>query len=322
MTGNARVPLSVLMLARNARKYLPSAWASLQAQTWGDFEVVVVLDRSTDATQDLLSDFARSDRRLRIVEGPDAGLSAARHAGIAAARADHIALLDSDDTWEPSKLELQIAFLAENPDLVASSTHGWYIGPSGKRLGNHAVGPASRAEFESLRRADRCICLLASGAVFLRSAALKCASPRQSIDAVEDTLLFTRMADLGPIVNLPQPLVSYRVHGSGVSSRLLTRQRLLFRWIEHNLRARRMNEAEIDEEAYERLESRRGWASRIQTGRGDLSAAWYRRAGALLADRSWIAGVPLLFAAMVLDPGYCLRKLVSQFRRRHPTGMA
>jgi hypothetical protein len=152
--------------------------------------------------------------------------------------------------------------------------------------------------------------------------ALASATPRRSIDAVEDALLFTRMADLGPIVNLPEALGCYRVHGSGVSAAQLSRQRMLLRWIEHNLRERRAGRPEIDEFAFEAREAAGPWFRRFRTRCGDLSAAYYRRAGARIADGAWTSGVPLLAAATVLNPAYSLGKLRRQVFARRKDGPA
>jgi glycosyltransferase involved in cell wall biosynthesis len=85
--------------------------ASVQAQTWPDWEMVVVDDGSTDGTRDLLREVAGRDARLRLVEQPPAGVAAAANVGMAAARGEFIARMDADDVAHPERLAAQVEFL-------------------------------------------------------------------------------------------------------------------------------------------------------------------------------------------------------------------
>ncbi len=111
MPGNSTV--SVVMPFRNAATTLPECIASIQAQTFRDFEVVAIDDRSSDESADLC-------RRagFRVVEA--AGLVAALNAGIAAARAPLIARMDADDVMHPERLAAQVELIERGFDLVAT----------------------------------------------------------------------------------------------------------------------------------------------------------------------------------------------------------
>src|SRR5438477_5016826 len=84
-------------------------------QTHSPVEVVVVDDGSTDGTGDLMSRVYGSNARVRYVRQQNRGVSAARNVAIGLARGDYIAFLDSDDTWEPWKLQLQLGCLRSLP---------------------------------------------------------------------------------------------------------------------------------------------------------------------------------------------------------------
>jgi glycosyltransferase involved in cell wall biosynthesis len=104
---------SVIIPAFNAAGTVSSAIDSVLAQTTSDLEVVVVDDGSTDGTGELVGQFA--DPRIRLISQSNRGLPAARNAGIAAARAEYVAFLDSDDLLLPDYLELSGRALRENP---------------------------------------------------------------------------------------------------------------------------------------------------------------------------------------------------------------
>ena len=112
----SRPAISVVIPAYNTAAYIAETLSSVIAQTLTDFEIIVVNDGSPDtpALEAALTPFAG---RIRYFVQPNRGLSAARNTGIAAARGELVAFLDSDDVWEPDYLEHQLAVL-ERDDLT------------------------------------------------------------------------------------------------------------------------------------------------------------------------------------------------------------
>src|SRR5690606_19575412 len=115
------------MPCRDAAAWLPEAIASLEAQTFADYEVVVVDDGSSDATPELLTAWARRDGRVRVLRPPVRGLVAALNAGLEAARGELVARMDADDVAEATRLEKQVAFLDAHPDIAACGTRVRYF---------------------------------------------------------------------------------------------------------------------------------------------------------------------------------------------------
>ena len=110
---------SVIVPAFNAAADIPAALASVFAQSFGAFEVIVVNDGSSDDLESSLRPFRD---RIIYLEQPNRGAAAARNAGIRAARGQYIAFLDADDVWRPDFLQRQIGYLGSHPqcDLVYS----------------------------------------------------------------------------------------------------------------------------------------------------------------------------------------------------------
>ena len=109
------VCVSVIVPAHNAAPYLAEAIESIQAQAYGNLDIVVIDDGSTDATAEI----AAVDG-VRLRSQPQRGAGAARNAGLALARGEFIAFLDADDLWTAGRLGLQLSALASRPhvDLV------------------------------------------------------------------------------------------------------------------------------------------------------------------------------------------------------------
>ncbi len=115
--------ISVVIPAYNAERTILETIASVQAQTFSDFEILVINDGSNDATLAQLETVR--DNRLRVCSYENGGLAAARNRGIREAKGDYIAFLDADDLWMPQKLECQVEALQRSPE--AGVAYSWTI---------------------------------------------------------------------------------------------------------------------------------------------------------------------------------------------------
>ncbi len=111
---------SVVIPAYNHERFIGEALASLQAQTAGDFEVLVVDDGSSDATAAVAQAVAREDSRVRVLEQVNRGSHAAINRGIAESRGQWVAILNSDDRYAPTRLERLQQTAAEGARFVVT----------------------------------------------------------------------------------------------------------------------------------------------------------------------------------------------------------
>ena len=133
--------VSVMMPVYNGEKYVADAIRSLLAQTWQDWELIVVDDGSTDATPRILDQFR--DRRIRRVWQQNAGEAVARNTALDLARGERLAFLDADDVYLPSALEAHSRFLEIHPEWDAVFSDGYLVDGSGgvlSRLTEHRPG--------------------------------------------------------------------------------------------------------------------------------------------------------------------------------------
>jgi glycosyltransferase involved in cell wall biosynthesis len=120
--------VSVIMPAYNVATYIGAAIASVAAQTVGNWELLVVNDGSTDTTYETAQRLAAGDERIRLLTKANGGISTARNLAIAASRGEYIAILDSDDLWEPTYLEEQLAVFQRHPEVDIVTGNGWFLG--------------------------------------------------------------------------------------------------------------------------------------------------------------------------------------------------
>jgi teichuronic acid biosynthesis glycosyltransferase TuaG len=129
------------MAAHDAEAFIAETIASVQAQTLGDWELLVADDASSDRTTAIVAAAAAEDPRIRLIRlEPNGGVARARNEALAAAQGRFIAFLDSDDLWLPQKLERQVAFM-QRQDAAVSYTGYRRIDETGRRIGRLISAP-------------------------------------------------------------------------------------------------------------------------------------------------------------------------------------
>ena len=140
--------VTVLMPAWNRERFVREAVDSVLAQTFADFELLVIDDGSTDATAAIVA--AVVDPRVRCLREPHRGIGAAMNAGLRAARGRYVARLDSDDVWLPELLATQVAILEARPEAGVAYARAQGMEADGA-LTAHVWGMAPRWPDDHLR---------------------------------------------------------------------------------------------------------------------------------------------------------------------------
>ncbi|MDX2693352.1 glycosyltransferase family 2 protein [Streptomyces ipomoeae] len=124
MSHSSDPVVSVVIPCHDYARYLPATLSSVVAQTFHDWEAVIVDDGSTDDTAEVAQSLIarHPDRRIRLVQQANAGVSAARNRGIAASTGRYVLPLDADDVIAPTMLEKTVAVLDGNPGIAIAST--------------------------------------------------------------------------------------------------------------------------------------------------------------------------------------------------------
>ncbi|RMF38954.1 MAG: glycosyltransferase [Planctomycetota bacterium] len=217
--------VSVVMPVYNAQAYLVDAVASIIEQTLADWELVCVDDGSTDATPEILRWMAQRDARIRVVRQENAGIVEALNRGCTLARGPLIARMDADDIALPARLERQVEWFRRYPKCVAAGTGILEIDADGDPL---RVTYPPMAEDQIQRSLLSRQTGLYHPTVMMRTEAWRAVGGyRRQYQWVEDHDLWLRMAQRGPLMNLPSVLLAYRQHASSVCWRRAEQQREL-----------------------------------------------------------------------------------------------
>lgn len=129
--------VSVVMPVYNVERYVAETIRSVLAQTYSNFELLIVDDQSPDRSIEICRQF--QDSRIRIIHQKNRGLAGARNTGIRHAQGDYIALLDSDDLWLPEKLQKLVEHLDQSPQVGVAFSRSAFINEAGEPLGTYQM---------------------------------------------------------------------------------------------------------------------------------------------------------------------------------------
>jgi len=206
--------VSVIIPCYNHAHYLPDALNSVLAQTYTDWEAIIVDDGSTDNTRAVAAQFI--DPRIHYLHQENQGLSAARNAGIRAAQGEFIALLDADDMWEPTFLEKMVTVLQAEPTASAAYCGFRYMNANAKLLNQSVmkVVPPEAFRDELLHHGS----WLNPCSVIVHASAYREVGPfDETLRACEDLDIWLRLSEQHRFIGVPEVLVRYRRTGNNMS---------------------------------------------------------------------------------------------------------
>lgn len=207
-----QVQVSVIIPTYNSAKYVVEAVESVLAQTYKDFEVIVIDDGSTDETEQVMRRYQTPVRYIRQQNG---GVAVARNRGIAESCGKYVAFLDADDTWLPHKLERQLEALRQQSPHRACYSAFTVVDSELNPMGISRSQRQGKALEDLLMRGNviGSICTV----VCERSLFENIGGFDPELSQCADWDMWVRLAAKTEFLYLDEPLVTYRQHGSNMS---------------------------------------------------------------------------------------------------------
>lgn len=202
------------MTTYNGEKYIAETIGSVLAQTYADFEFVIVDDCSTDSTAEIISSFR--DSRIRLIRTPrNLGISGASNAGLEDCRGKYVIRHDHDDISLPERFAKQVAFMDANPDIGASGT--WYAEFGGRNRIKRNVSNPDYLAVKLLRG-----CYIQHPTSIIRKEVLDAHSIRyrENLKVANDYCLWLDILGRAKLANIPEILFKYRIHKTQTGARL------------------------------------------------------------------------------------------------------
>lgn len=216
---NAKPRVSVVIPAYNAEPFIHRTVASVLSQTFGDLEVLVVDDGSTDATATIVQAF---DDRVRLIPQANAGVAAARNRGLAEARGEFVAFIDHDDLWYPDKLQHQIQLLDAKPNVGLVYGNAQFVDLSDQRMWTYLA--PSRLHRGKVLMPLFLDCFIPLLTVVMRASLLKEVGQFVSRwHIAEDYDLFLRASERTEVDYVEGIVAGYRIHPGNLSKNFTRR---------------------------------------------------------------------------------------------------
>lgn len=204
--------VSVVIPTYKHRDFVAATLQSVFAQTFTDYEVIVVNDGSPDDTEAVLEPFAAAGR-IRCFRQGNCGQAAARNRGLAEARGEFIALLDDDDLWGPDKLEWQVAALSGDDHAVLAYGYVRAFSQAGSET---FPGPYPSGDVRKVILRQNWIWSL--GQTLIRAEALRSIGGFDpTIRSCDEWDVYIRLARLGPFIYQEREALAYRTHALNAS---------------------------------------------------------------------------------------------------------
>ena len=202
--------ISVIMPTKNAEKYINEAIDSILNQTFSDFEFLIIDDNSTDDTLRIIHSY--NDKRIKLVNGPQKGLSAALNFGIKLAQGEYIARMDADDISLPHRFEKQVRYLDTHPEVSLLGTWQEHFGD---KTGIHKPNcEPDIAKMALIFSCDFCH----STAMFRKNIFIENDLFYPENSPIEDFELWSKAIASINVANIPEILGKYRVHNKSITA--------------------------------------------------------------------------------------------------------
>lgn len=209
--------VSIIMPAYNAENYIKESISSVIAQTFQDWELIIIDDCSTDDTPTIISNFISQDSRIKSIRlYKNSGKpSVAKNHGLKMIKGDFIAFIDSDDLWISDKLAKQVALMQNDNEIALSYTGGYWIDDNGKIVKDFV--PKYSCGFNLKRQLSRYE--INNQSVMITKKALQNTLMQfnENILIGEDFNLFMHIVAKYKSSTIPQQLIKYRIHNNAIT---------------------------------------------------------------------------------------------------------
>lgn len=214
--------VSIVMPNLNNGRYISEAIDSIRAQTFGDFELIVVDNGSSDDSCERVASYQNRDPRVKLVVCGKRGARYALNMGIEEARGEYLTWMASDDLSSPMRIAKQIDALDAHPEFGACYTDGWTMDQTGRRLNlirsRDTIGPSPAFDRGEVFRLLLKRNFIIGASVMVRVSVLGDERFDESVRFAEDWSFSLRLAKRTRFKCIEEPLYGYRLHGGATSS--------------------------------------------------------------------------------------------------------
>lgn len=305
--------VSVVMSVHNDKRYVRASIESVLNQTLSDFEFVIVDNASTDGSETILKNYASVDSRIRLLQFEVPGLTNALNFALSHATGEYIARQDADDIMSPQRLEKQVRFLELNADVALLGTGITLIDVNGDELGVRLYPTSHDSLCELLLK---CINPLPHSTIMCRKSVLDQLGHYDSLFAkAQDYGLYLRVIQGHRIASLDEPLTLLRYRTDSIAFGDDSADQLRFALLARVLYSKKILSANVLDRVDNWDEFQKffnAWFVSEGFLRKHQSQKLRRQMLSSFASRQFLRFVWYGWKSLLLDPGFCLRKVLKR----------
>ena len=302
--------ITIVVPVLNGAAHLRETLESLLAQTFTDFELLVIDDGSTDSTAAIA--LSIKDERIRVISTPNHGFSAALNLGIQEARAPYIARNDHDDLSAPTRLERQLQVMKQNHDALAVFSYNTKFGARHHWANRDKFAREPDPVREYLPEKDGCVL---PATMLARTESLRAIGGfRPAYYPCDDFDIECRLAEAGKVLIVCEPLMHYRFHAGASTYRVFSVAHNMAAWTMDSRQRRLRHEPELTFDDYLKTLPADPW-SRLKRHCVFSSRTHMRIGGQRFLDGHYLAAAAHFSASALLNPGNITGRFKQLFSR-------
>lgn len=202
--------VSIILSVYNGEQYLEDCIQSVLAQSYKEFEFIIINDGSKDGSLSILRESEKKDKRIIVVDKENSGLTKSLNIGVKKAQGDYITRIDADDLWTPNKLQVQVDFMDANPDILLSGSRINFIDGLGNPLPDEKdLDALNDEEIRKVYLFKNPFCH--SSVIFRSQVVNEIGAYNETFQFAQDYEYWYRIMKLGKVEVISEELVSRRI---------------------------------------------------------------------------------------------------------------
>jgi glycosyltransferase involved in cell wall biosynthesis len=312
--------VSVLLPVYNQENFLVETIESVLAQTYTDFEFLIVDDGSTDGSADIILKYERIDNRIKAFYRNNTGKCRATNFLLEKAAGEWTALMDADDVMLQERLERQLKFHLENPGIESSSCHCYFIDEKGRSLGTQkfpGLETKDRSR-EALEQNDK-IMFAFTGMMISTHFFKKIGGLRAEFWPCEDFEVANRIIENhAQVVIIQEVLMKYRIHPYSITATSPSEMWDIEHFVKHCIELRRQGKPEIcHSEFKEILKLEPKWV-KFKRRWNSYSMMYHRNASFAFHTKNYLLFIWHFTIATVLSPNFVFQTMLNRLKPEKP----
>lgn len=302
------------MAVYNAHKYLRSCIESVLSQSYRDFEFVIVDDGSTDGSDEIVEQFASRDSRIRLIKQSNRGVSAARNLAVSHSRFELLATMDADDVMLPKRLQRQLEFMQQHPEVSVVCSYAQLIDRDGKVIGtSHTIVDVHRGREQ--RDPHLFLEIVHPSTMIRKQALLEVGGYSDRFHVAVDRELWGRLVTSGHFIAvMPETLLQYRLHQSSVTAKDMFDHHFTCEFIDYNVVRRLNGQSQVSIDEFRALQKSMPATARFGNLLASVSRVYYKKATRHFAEHHWLPSLGCLALAVSISPYRTTKRVLQRIQ--------